>query len=112
MAPCMKLMLCAVGVVLATVVSHADSESDCEFYCNVGGTYECCDNGCRFDRRCKHPDKTYVNRYQCPPRKNCPAIFDHKNCGTVDERCSGKEFCCPMRLFTGEIKFVCAFLRH
>ncbi|XP_076047015.1 uncharacterized protein LOC143028578 isoform X2 [Oratosquilla oratoria] len=118
MATYMRLMWLVMVGVLATLVSHADSRSPiapafggCKYFCNVGGgRYECCDDGYPIDERCHDPDKVYVNAHYCPPGLVCIAIFEYKKCGTVKERCSGNEFCCPVD--TEEADFACASLRR
>ncbi|XP_076045713.1 uncharacterized protein LOC143027953 isoform X2 [Oratosquilla oratoria] len=117
MKTCMKLMLLVVVVVLATLVSHVTRVESrtpippafCKFYCSVGDSFECCDNGYPIDGRCQDPDIVYVNVIKCPPGRTCPAIFGYKKCGTITERCRGNEFCCPVD--TEEADFACAFLR-
>ncbi|XP_076047022.1 uncharacterized protein LOC143028584 [Oratosquilla oratoria] len=117
MATCMKLMLLVVVGVLATLVCHADSRSPipppfhCKYYCKIrDGPYECCD-GIPTDGRCRNPNKVFVNIHSCLPGYACAAIFAHKKCGTITDRCSGNEFCCPIREDGGG-DFACAFLRY
>ncbi|XP_076047018.1 uncharacterized protein LOC143028580 isoform X1 [Oratosquilla oratoria] len=116
MATCTKLMLLVVVGVLTTLVSHADSRSPipppfhCKYYCKIrDGSYECCDDGYPIDERCYNSDIVYVDTNYCPPWRICAGLLEHKKCGTIRERCSGNEFCCPLSRDKGDPNFVCAY---